>query len=103
MILMDEPLSTLDEVTARSLRQELLDVWARTGSTIVFVTHSIREAVFLSDRIVILSQGPATVLENFHVPLGRPRHYEDPALAQVEAEIVEKVLYRWDTDHGIDG
>jgi len=95
MILMDEPLSTLDEVTARSMRQELLDVWNRTGSTIVFVTHSIREAVFLSDRILILSQGPGTVLEDYQVPLARPRRYEDPALAQVEAEIVEKVLDRW--------
>lgn len=95
MILMDEPLSTLDEVTARSMRQELLDVWNRTGSTIVFVTHSIREAVFLSDRIIILSQGPATVIENFRVPLDRPRRYEDPELAQVEAEIVARVLDRW--------
>jgi NitT/TauT family transport system ATP-binding protein len=95
MILMDEPLSTLDEVTARSMRQELLEVWNRTGSTIVFVTHSIREAVFLSDRIIILSQGPATVLENFRVPLERPRRYEDPELAQVEAEIVARVIDRW--------
>lgn len=98
MILMDEPLSTLDEVTARSMRQELLDVWNRTGSTIVFVTHSIREAVFLSDRIIILSQGPATVLEDFRVPLDRPRRYEDPELAQVEAEIVARVIDRWGID-----
>lgn len=104
MVLMDEPLSTLDEVTARSLRQELLDVWERTGATIVFVTHSIREAVFLSDRVLILSQGPATVLEDYQVPLSRPRRYEDPALAQVEAEIVEKVLDRWGiVDEGAPG
>jgi NitT/TauT family transport system ATP-binding protein len=102
MVLMDEPLSTLDEVTARSMRQELLDVWERTGATIVFVTHSIREAVFLSDRIVILSQGPATVVEDYRVPLSRPRWYEDPALAQVEAEIVEKVLDRWGIDDTVE-
>jgi NitT/TauT family transport system ATP-binding protein len=95
MVLMDEPLSTLDEVTGRTMRQELLEVWGRTGTTIVFVTHSVREAIFLSDRIIILSQGPARVLEDYRVPLERPRRYEDPALAQAEAEIVEKVVDHW--------
>ncbi|MEQ8965703.1 MAG: ABC transporter ATP-binding protein [Azospirillaceae bacterium] len=94
-ILMDEPLSTLDEVTARRLRQELTGIWARTGSTIVFVTHSIREAVYLADRIVILTRGPASVVRDFAVPIERPRAYEDPAIGQVEAEIVEQVMEAW--------
>lgn len=95
-ILMDEPLSTLDEVTARTLREELTGIWRRTGTTIIFVTHSIREAVFLADRIIILSRGPSTVLESFTVPIERPRPYDDPAIGQVEAEIVARVRTSWE-------
>lgn len=94
-ILMDEPLSTLDEVTARTLRQELVNLWERTGQTIIFVTHSLREAVFLADRIIILTRGPASVLENFTVPIERPRPYDDPRIGQIEAEIVERVSGPW--------
>ena len=94
-ILMDEPLSTLDEVTARTLRQELTSIWAQTGQTFIFVTHSIREAVYLADRIIILTRGPASVLEDFTVPIPRPRGYEDPRIGQIEAEIVGRVLEPW--------
>ena len=94
-VLMDEPLSTLDEVTARTLRQELVEVWEKTGQTMIYVTHSIREAVFLADRILILSRGPARVFEDFRVPIERPRDYDDPQISQVEAEIVDKVLDVW--------
>lgn len=94
-ILMDEPLSTLDEVTARTLRQELVNIWQQTGQTIIFVTHSLREAAFLADRIIILSRGPSYVLEDFHVPIARPRLYDDPRIGQVEAEIVERVSGPW--------
>ncbi|WP_421951969.1 ABC transporter ATP-binding protein [Pelagibacterium sp.] len=94
-ILMDEPLSTLDEVTARSLRQELSGIWARTGATIVFVTHSIREAVYLADRIIILTRGPSTVFENYNVPIARPRAYDDPMIGEVEADIVRRVEGAW--------
>ncbi|WP_158541615.1 ABC transporter ATP-binding protein [Pelagibacterium lacus] len=97
-ILMDEPLSTLDEVTARSLRQELSGIWARTGATIVFVTHSIREAVYLADRIIILTRGPSTVFENYHVPIARPRAYDDPRIAEVEADIIRRVEHAWGLD-----
>ncbi|MFV0243577.1 MAG: ABC transporter ATP-binding protein [Qingshengfaniella sp.] len=94
-ILMDEPLSTLDEVTARSLRQELTGICQRTGATVVFVTHSIREAVYLADRIIILSRGPATVFENFTVPIARPRDYDDARIAEVEAGIIRRVQSPW--------
>ncbi|MBB4023945.1 MULTISPECIES: ABC transporter ATP-binding protein [Actibacterium] len=94
-ILMDEPLSTLDEVTARSLRQELTGICQRTGATIVFVTHSIREAVYLADRIIILTRGPAQVFENYIVPLERPRDYDDARIAEVEADIVARVQAPW--------
>jgi NitT/TauT family transport system ATP-binding protein len=94
-ILMDEPLATLDEVTARTLRQELTTIWRETGQTIIFVTHSLREAVYLADRIIVLSRGPSTVFMDYVVPLERPRPYEDPKIGQIEAELVEKVYAPW--------
>lgn len=94
-VLMDEPFSTLDEVTARFLRGELLEVWQRTEKTIVFVTHSIREAVYLADRIFLMTKGPGAVLDVRSIDLPRPRKYEDPKLTEIEAELVETVLERW--------
>ncbi|WP_050526571.1 ABC transporter ATP-binding protein [Pseudorhodobacter aquimaris] len=94
-ILMDEPLSTLDEVTARSLRQELTGICQRTGVTVVFVTHSIREAVYLADRILILSRGPGRVHENYKVPLERPRDYDDPRISEIEGDIIARVQTPW--------
>ena len=94
-ILMDEPLSTLDEVTARALRQELTGICQRTDATVVFVTHSIREAVFLADRILILTRGPAEIFDDFKVPLDRPRDYDDARISEVEADIVRRVQAQW--------
>jgi len=97
-VMMDEPFSTLDELTARTLRQEIIDIWQRTGVTIVFVTHSIREATFLADRIIILTRGPANVDDSYSVPIDRPRDYEEPRIGQVEAEIVKRVLGVWELE-----
>lgn len=100
VVLMDEPFSTLDEVTARTMRQELLQVWEESQKTVVFVTHSIREALFLADRVIVLSQGPARLLEEMVVPVTRPRQYEDPHLTELEAHIVERVMGAWGLDDG---
>lgn len=94
-VLMDEPFSTLDEVTARFLRKELLEVWERTGKTIVFVTHSIREAIFLADDIFLMTKGPGRVFDKVHIDVARPRLYEDPHLTEIEAGLVETVLKEW--------
>jgi len=94
-ILMDEPLSTLDEVTARSLRQELTGICQRTNATVVFVTHSIREAVYLADRILILTRGPGRVHEDYKVPLARPRDYDDPRISKIESDIIARVQAPW--------
>lgn len=94
-VLMDEPFSTLDEVTARFLRSELLDLWQRTGQTIVFVTHSIREAVFLADNIYVMTSAPGRVLERIPIDVPRPRNYEDPHLTEIEGSIVGSVLKHW--------
>ena len=95
VVLMDEPFSTLDEVTARRMRQQLVDLWQKTPRTIVFVTHSIREAIFLADRIVILTKGPARLLENVKVPIDRPRRYEDADITALESRIVDRVMGVW--------
>ncbi len=95
VVLMDEPFSTLDEVTGRLMRQQLLDVWEANPQTIVFVTHSIREAFFLADRIVVLTQGPATVLKEVVVDLPRPRRYESPELTARESALVDEVMEPW--------
>ncbi|MBO3089200.1 ABC transporter ATP-binding protein [Cellulomonas dongxiuzhuiae] len=95
VVLMDEPFSTLDEVTARQMRQQLGDLFALRPTPVLFVTHSVREAVFLADRILILTPGPARVLETVTVDVPRPRAYEDATLAAIEAAIVARVVDLW--------
>lgn len=95
VLLMDEPFGTLDEVTARGLRLELLRIWQATGITIVFVTHSIREAVFLADVVYLLTDGPGRLLERVPISLPRPRIYESPELAEIERSVTQLALREW--------
>jgi NitT/TauT family transport system ATP-binding protein len=74
VLLMDEPFSALDEITRVDMRYLLLDLWQRIGTTVVFVTHSIPEAVVLSDRVVVLAPRPGRVLDVVDIDLPRPRH-----------------------------
>jgi NitT/TauT family transport system ATP-binding protein len=73
LLLMDEPFSALDALTRDQMGQELLRIWERYRKTVVFVTHSIREAVFLSDRVLVMSARPATIAYETAVELPRPR------------------------------
>jgi NitT/TauT family transport system ATP-binding protein/sulfonate transport system ATP-binding protein len=73
ILLMDEPFGALDALTRAKLQEELLGLWQETGLTVVFVTHSVEEAIFLADRVVIMSAGPGRVTDDVRIDLPRPR------------------------------
>jgi NitT/TauT family transport system ATP-binding protein len=73
VILMDEPFGALDAQTRSEMQQLLLKVWDETASTILFVTHDVEEAIYLADRIFIMSAHPGTIIEDVQVPFDRPR------------------------------
>ncbi|MBV8851333.1 MAG: ABC transporter ATP-binding protein [Methylobacteriaceae bacterium] len=73
LILMDEPFVSLDQPTRERMQREVLDVWERRRRTVIFVTHNIEEAVFLGDRIIVLSTKPARIVADIAIPLDRPR------------------------------
>jgi NitT/TauT family transport system ATP-binding protein len=82
---MDEPFAALDFQTRMILQQELLDLWEQDRKSVVFVTHDVEEAILLSDRILVLSEGPGTVVAEYEVPAPRPRH----ALLEMNGELWE--------------
>ncbi len=92
VLLMDEPFSGLDEITARKLRQELIRIWQETGKTILFVTHSISEAVFVSQQILIVSAKPATIFKRITIDLPYPRQYGDIRLFELETQLTRDFL-----------
>lgn len=92
VLLMDEPLSALDAFTRRRLQEEIADIIAAIGATTVLVTHDVDEAVFFSDRIVVMGTSPGSVREVVNVPLDRPRHHADLVGNADVAKIRDHVL-----------
>jgi NitT/TauT family transport system ATP-binding protein len=91
VLLMDEPFAALDAQTRDLLHDQLERVWSETGRTIIFVTHNVREAIRLGDRVVLLTFRPGRVKSEFPVQLPRPRHLEDPAVARTAREILDQL------------
>jgi NitT/TauT family transport system ATP-binding protein len=100
MILMDEPFGALDAMTREEMNLELLAIWARARKTIVLITHSIQEAVFLSDRVVVLSGRPGRVVDVVDIDLPRPRTFQmlsAPAFGAAANRLRDQLMVRGGT------
>ena len=89
ILLMDEPFSALDKQTSNRLREELQEIWVKTKRTVLFITHSVEEAVYLADRVVVMS--PAGITDIVSVELERPRYVYDERFVEYRHKILEKV------------
>lgn len=93
VLLMDEPFGALDEQTRISLQLELLSIWERTSKAVLFITHSVDEALLLSDRVLVMSTRPGRIIHELRVPFGRPRNLlamrQDPRYTQITAQLWE--------------
>ena len=100
VLLLDEPFSALDAMMRERLDAELLDLWGQTGTTIVLVTHSISEAVFLSDRVLVMSPRPGRIVEEVPVKAARPRRIagSDGPTFSAAAERVRAILAASEAD-----
>ena len=91
ILLMDEPFGALDALTREQLQDELLDIWARTQVTVIFVTHSVEEATMLADRVVVMSAGPGRIESDNRVSLARPREVSAPDFNAVRRSLTERL------------
>jgi NitT/TauT family transport system ATP-binding protein len=100
LVLMDEPFGALDAMTRERLQDELLDIWRRTGLTVLFVTHSIEEAVLLADRVVVMSPGPGRIVEELRVALDRPRDVSSVPFNEIRRHLSAR-LHGGDAGHTV--
>jgi NitT/TauT family transport system ATP-binding protein len=91
VLLMDEPFGALDAITRDLLHDELEKLWIEEGLTIIFVTHNVREAVRLGERVHVLSSRPARVVASYDVGLKRPRHLDEPDVAALAGQITDRL------------
>jgi NitT/TauT family transport system ATP-binding protein len=91
VLLMDEPFGALDAMTRDLLHDELERVWATTGVTVIFVTHNVREAARLGDRIVLLGSNPGRVAQEFAVSTPRPRRIDSPDVSTLAATVTDRL------------
>ena len=93
LLLMDEPYGQMDIKLRYYLEDEVIRLWKETGSTVVFITHNIEEAVYLADKVLILTNKPATIKEEIEVDLPRPRDFTDPAFIQLRTRITDQIKW----------
>ncbi|MBN9086999.1 MAG: ABC transporter ATP-binding protein [Reyranella sp.] len=91
LVLMDEPFGALDAMTRERLQDELLEIWERTGLTVVFVTHSIEEAIFLAGRVVVMTPGPGRIESDNALDLPRPRDVASPEFNAIRRALGAKL------------
>jgi NitT/TauT family transport system ATP-binding protein len=91
LLLMDEPFGALDAMTRDLLHDEIERIWRERGLTVLFVTHNVREAVRLGDRVVLLSSRPGKVVKEFPVEIDRPRRIDSPPVAALASEITDRL------------
>ena len=91
ILLMDEPFGALDALTREQLQRELLQIWTRTGVTVIFVTHSVEEAVLLSDRVVVMSAGPGRIASDIAIDLPRPRDVSSPEFNAIRRDVARRL------------
>jgi NitT/TauT family transport system ATP-binding protein len=89
LLLMDEPFGSLDAQTRNLMQEELLEIWEKERITILFVTHNVDEALFLGDRIIVLSSLPARMIKSFEINLPRPRVRTSQEVNELRARILE--------------
>jgi NitT/TauT family transport system ATP-binding protein/sulfonate transport system ATP-binding protein len=91
ILLMDEPFGALDALTREQLQDELLEIWARTGLTVIFVTHSVEEATLLADRVIVMTAGPGRIESDNRVSLARPRDVSAPDFNDVRRRLTQRL------------
>ena len=92
VLLMDEPFGALDSLTRRSLQDELLRIWAQMKKTIIFVTHSIEESIYLADRIVVMTYRPGTIKADIRVKLAHPRDSSTLPFNELKRQLSQQVM-----------
>jgi NitT/TauT family transport system ATP-binding protein len=91
VVLMDEPFGALDAMTRERLQDEVLELWQRTGLTVIFVTHAIEEAIFLADRVVVMTPGPGRIESDNRIALPRPRDVSSPEFNDIRRVLSGKL------------
>ena len=93
LLLMDEPYGQMDIKLRFYLEDEVIRLWKETGTTVVFITHNIEEAVYLAERVLILTNKPAKIKEEVMVDLPRPRKVSDPAFIKIRNHITDQIKW----------